>query len=391
MNNRSKKPTILIVDDVPENIAILGEILSDYRLKIATGGHKAIELATEEIDLILLDIVMPDMDGFDVIKRLKANPVTSEIPVIFLSVMSKPEEKVKGFRLGAVDYITKPFDADEIKSRIAAHISSSAYQRLLLNMNEELEHQVKQRTHELLLEKQRAEQASRLKSSFMALISHELRTPMTGILGSLEVLLAEITNPEHLLFLNAVKKSATRLHETLDSIVSLSNLEASRMSPNYSRFSYRERIQGIVQQFIPLIQQKKLELYIGESEDNYPGYADPVMFDLIFNNLISNAVKYSKGGKISIVFMLSEYLGHISDVIIVMDNGIGIPAEKKKTVFEEFRQADEGLNRAFEGVGLGLSLTKRLVELHGGKITLEDNPEGGSVFSVFLPRAAEEI
>ncbi len=386
MNIDPKKMTILVVDDVPQNISILGEYLSAYTLKVATSGVKAIEIAeSTELDLILLDIIMPDIDGYELCRRFKEKPATREVPVIFLSVMSEVTDKVRGFKLGAVDYITKPFQVEEVKSRIETHLTLSAYRKILKNLNYELEKKVEERTRELLYAKNKAEESSRLKTHFLSLMSHELRTPLAGIMGFSEILMEELPNDGLKDYATALNQSATRLKVTLESILNLSKFQAGKQVVNLSPINLNQRIQSRLGPHRINAELKKVKLFFTEPRDIVLTAVDKVMLDVILNNLVSNAIKYTSKGKVEVSLNITRVDNIMYDCLTVADTGIGIPKEKQNIIFEEFRQADEGMGRAFEGLGIGLSLVSKFVDLHGGKIELESTPQAGSTFKVYLP------
>jgi signal transduction histidine kinase len=383
-----KKMTILVVDDTPDNISIIGEYLSPYQLKVATSGSKALQIAENtDLDLILLDIKMPDMDGYETCRRLKKNPKTKDIPVIFLTVMSDTTDKVKGFNLGAVDYITKPFQIDEVKSRIETHLTLNSYRKLLQDVNQELKIKVEERTRELLFAKDKAEEASRLKSYFLALMSHELRTPLAGIIGYTEILMEEIEKETLKDFAIGANQSAIRLKETFDSILNLSNFYAKKQTINLVPINLNERIGHILNHHYNSAELKKLNL-IFFNEEEISTALDWAMFDIIFNNIVGNAIKYTEQGKIEIRLSKEKRNNNKYDCITVSDTGIGIPIEKQSTIFEEFRQGDEGMSRNFQGIGLGLSLVKKFVDLHDGILELTSSPGAGSSFKVLFPHVS---
>jgi two-component system, sensor histidine kinase and response regulator len=385
MNDDIKSKSILVVDDTPENISIIGQYLSSYQVKVATNGQKALQIAEgTELDLILLDIKMPDMDGYEVCHKLKENPKTKDVPVIFLTVMSDTTDKVHGFELGAVDYITKPFQIDEVKSRIEAHLASNAYKKMLKNMNDELEKLVEERTSELLFAKAKAEEASRLKSYFLAIISHELRTPLTGILGFTEILMDEAEEKNLKDYAAAANQSALHLKETFNSIIYLSDNYAKRQTINLFPINLNKRIENLLRHSKISAEQKSIDLvFHGEEEINTA--LDWIMFDIIFNNLVGNAIKFTDKGKIEIRLSKERKSNNHYDCITVSDTGIGIPIEKQSTIFEEFRQADEGMSRSSRGIGLGLSLVEKFVGLHDGIIELNSKPGAGSSFKIMFP------
>lgn len=379
--------TILIVDDTPENLSILGEFLSEYNIKVALNGVKAISIAFTEPfpDLILLDIMMPDMDGYHVCRQLKENPKTKNIPVIFISAMTDVDDKVKGFNYGAVDYITKPFQIEEVRSRINTHLTLSSLQKRLANINIELEQKVNERTIELIAAKNKAEESNKVKGYFLALMSHELRTPMTGILGFAETLRQELTDEMQKEMSRMIFESGLRLKNTLDSILSFSRVESGKIKPEPIAFDIVEKSVILMHMHELHAQSKGLQLkFIPEDKVRIIAL-DEAMYEIIFNNLVNNALKYTNHGSIT-VDLFMQTTGDFNFLCLkVSDTGIGIPQDKLDIIFEEFRQADEGMSRNFEGVGLGLSLVKRYSEAMGGDVEVISRLGSGSTFIVRFP------
>lgn len=384
MDRELKDHRILIVDDALENVEILGSILSDYKRSVALSGEKALEIAAgpNRPDLVLLDVMMPGMDGFTVCSKLKSNPGTKDIPVIFVTSMKEVSEKVKGFSLGAVDYITKPYQVEEIRSRIKTHLTISALRNKLTTLNHELEKKVKDRTEELLIAKNQAEESSRVKSHFLALMSHELRTPMAGILGFSDFLLEELKDEESRELVKMINDSGRRLKSTLDSILNFSQIESQKIKANYSDFEIISKSKSLLEYHELNAKLKGLELSFGSESEQLAVRLDEVMYEIIFNNLVSNAIKYTNEGNVRVEIKSGKAGKENVTSLIVSDTGIGIPPEKQEAIFEEFRQVDEGLRRNFEGVGLGLSLVKKYVELMGGQITVSSKVKEGSVFTI---------
>lgn len=378
--------TIFIVDDTPENISILGEYLSEYKIKVATDGIKALEKINSGLrpDLILLDIMMPGMDGFEVCRRLKQMPGTEEIPVIFITAMTETADKVKGLKAGAVDYITKPFQLEEVKSRIETHVALSLYRKELRDTNLYLEQKVEERTRELLLAKEKAEEANKLKSHFLSLISHELRTPMVGILGYSQALMEDLDDPMFKGFAACLYESAQRLRNTLEAILTLKRLETDSGNIIPEIFNINARIHEHLKKHSLFAHRKGLVFsyknHLTDSDVNI----NQAMFDIVFNNVFGNAVKYTDSGSVKIE-LYEEKTDEVSFVCFsIEDTGAGIPEEKQQIIFEEFRQVHEGMKRNFEGVGLGLALAKKYIDAADGSITLESVVGKGSKFTVKL-------
>ena len=386
MGFEKSKTTILIVDDTPENIAILGEYLSEYKIKVALNGQQAINLIETGLipDIILLDIMMPGIDGYEVCTRIKNTDIVKDVPIVFISAITEASDKVKGFKAGAVDYITKPFQLQEVKSRIETHLSLSFYKRELENINTVLEQKVIERTYELMISKEKAEEASRLKSHFLSLMSHELRTPMVGIIGYSEVLMDELTDPEYKQYAANLNESALRLKDTLESILILSKLESQTQTVHPVLFNITSRAIELSKNFHRQASQKGVELIVINHSKAADVVLDKTMFDIIVNNLLSNAVKYTDKGTVTIELFDEILNGEKFYCLKVSDTGIGIPKDKQEMIFEEFRQVNEGMSRNFEGVGLGLSLVKNYVERLNGFISLESEEGKGSEFTVKL-------
>ncbi|MCC6637106.1 MAG: response regulator [Ignavibacteriaceae bacterium] len=384
MQHYESKMTILIVDDTPQNIEILAEYLEGYKIKAAPNGIKALSILESGVipDMILLDIMMPEMDGYEVCRRIKENPLTHEIPIIFITAMSEVGDKVKGFQVGGVDYITKPFQPEEVLSRIEAHIVSGLYRRELVNMNNLLEQKVRERTHELQLSKDKAEESSRLKSHFLSLMSHELHTPMIGILGYADALMEELEDPELKELVVNMADAAFRLKETLDSILILSKLESNAVVVRPTLFDLPERLRMLMKNHAISASLKGMDISMVNKLESPTVYLDSALMDIIFNNLVSNAIKYSNGGRVVIELYPEKVTDSSFICLKVTDTGIGIPKEKQDVIFEEFRQVEEGVTRNFEGVGLGLSLVKKYVHEMFGVIELQSEEGKGSSFTV---------
>ena len=387
MANLEEKYKVLIVDDTIENIQILSEILSEYKKNIATSGKIALELANSDPkpDIILLDIMMPKMDGYEVCERLKNNPDTKDIPVIFITASNQIEDEIKGFEVGAVDFLTKPVSPPKVSARVKTHLEMSEYRKQLENINEILGERVKERTIELEISRDEAEESSRIKSHFLTLVNHELQTPMVGILGFSEIIKNEINDENLKGFASSLYESSERLSATLTAILNLSRLESNKKFIDSSSFNPSERITQLIEMHKMSAELNGITLSLESENDSALIYTDLIKFDIIFNNLIGNAIKYTNEGEVNINIYGSgkEYLNELK--VSVADTGIGISQDKKETIFEEFRQADERLKRNFEGVGLGLSIVKKYVQYLNGSIELESKVGEGSTFTVTIP------
>ncbi len=413
------KPTILVVDDTPDNLLLMSSLLKDdYQVKIVNSGEKALKIAASDTppDLILLDIMMPEMDGYEVCQRLKHDPKTENIPVIFLTAKAALEDETKGLEMGAVDYITKPVSPPIVLARVKNHLALKGMADFLRDKNEILELEVQKRTAEILasreiaLKNQQLEEASRMKSEFLANMSHELRTPLNAIIGFSEVLrdglLGELA-PQQKDYVNDIFTSGTHLLSLINDILDLSKVEAGKMSLELEPLN----VAGLIQASMQVVREKAMahhlhlttrfaEDLVGTEESDEGGmiWLDERKVKQILYNLLSNAVKFTpEGGEVHVAARrvgptnvpngnFEQYLE-----LAVTDSGIGISVEDQARLFRPFTQIDSKLARRYEGTGLGLSMVKRLAELHGGSVALHSIPDQGSTFTVWLPwRSASE-
>ena len=374
-----KKYTLLIVDDIIDNLMLLGEAMSpEYKIKVATSGAQGLELAMQEPqpDLILLDIMMPGLDGYEVCRRLKADSRSKHIPVIFLSALDKESDELQGLDAGAVDFITKPFKLEIVRARIGTQIE-------LLRMRQQLQNA-----------RLKAEAASQSKSVFLANMSHEIRTPMSAIMGMTDLALEKAVDPQQRSYLETVKLSADSLLSLINDILDFSKIEAGQMELDEHPFILAEAVEAAVRTVSVLSQAKGLEIITAISPDLPKAVeGDSLRFRQIILNLLSNAIKFSERGPIRVAATL-EKAGpeSVSARVSVTDRGIGIPADKIGTVFSAFSQADSSVSRKFGGTGLGLAICRQLCELMDGRIWVESEEGKGAMFSfiVVFGLAAEE-
>lgn len=380
MNDKIK---ILLVDDTPENIDTLGTLLKDYKRQVALNGERALELARKEPkpDLILLDIMMPGIGGYEVCSRLKADKETSSIPVIFLTSKTDRESVLKGFDTGAQDYITKPFDSRELLARVKTQIEIIVNKKKLEKVNDWLEEQVDIRTAELLeSNKQLAKAQKELesldasKSEFLRIISHEIRTPLNGIMGGLNILkdleIAEV--------IDVLDKSVERLENFSISALDISTLRVN--SSNQIKLEatdllgilfYAEKI------FLNKINSKNIKVVKNFDKETNLVNIDPEYFTKAIRSILDNAIKFSPmGGTIYIdcKFTKNEF------VIIIKDEGKGF---NEKMLSElSFLDSNEHIDKS---PGLGLYLSFLVVQSHGGKLTYKNGDKCGAEVKIVIP------
>jgi signal transduction histidine kinase len=387
MQKPADRPAILIVDDTPTNIQLLAEVLHDnYRLKVATSGETALGIVLDPAsrpDLILLDIMMPGMDGYEVCRRLKQDPATRGIPVIFVTAKDDVVDEELGLRLGAVDYLTKPVKVSILLQRVGNLLEREQLRKEVETQRDLLEARVAERTLALSIAKEAAEAANRAKSVFLANMSHELRTPMNGILGMTELLRRRVTDPKALDQLGKVTHSAQRLLGIINDILDISKIEAERMTLEKVDFKFGLVLENLMSLLGLKLAEKGLQAFI----DVAPEIAammcqgDPLRLGQILLNLAGNAVKFTERGSINLrVRLLEESAAAVLLRIEVQDSGIGITPEDQKRLFTAFEQADGSMTRKYGGTGLGLAISKRLVQMMGGEIGVESLSGQGSTF-----------
>ena len=374
MKNIAIKPedyTILAVDDIATNIMLLKAVLSraKYKIVTASGGYEAIEKASKETpDLILLDIMMPDLDGYEVIKHLKADPVTQDIPVIFLTALHNPEDIVKGFKLGASDYVSKPFNHEELITRVTHHIYLATAQRTIMQQRDELQATVDAR------------------DKMYSVIAHDLRSPIGTLKMVFNMLLMNLTpeqigeeNLEMVTMGNNITESTFML---LDNLLKWTKSQTGRMNSVFQEVDISEVVVFASKMSDPVAQVKSISV-----EYDIPGpisvNCDVDMVKTIMRNLMSNAIKYSnEGGRI--VISVRETPTHAR--ISVRDFGTGIREEDiPKLLNPEIHYTTYGTKNE-EGSGLGLQLVQDLTRRNGGELTIESAEGEGSTFTFTIAK-----
>lgn len=393
------KKKILIVDDNPINLRILADYLEafEYRVLVARDGRSGIEKAQyAQPDIILLDVMMPDIDGFETCRFLKADETTRAIPVIFMTALSETESKVEGFEAGAVDYVTKPLQQREVLARIRTHLQ-------LRELTENLEQLVKQRTNELETAYRHLSRLDKAKSDFISIMSHELRTPLAVIDGYTQLLQdnTAVTSDEEAQFLvGNILTGTQRMLRTMNDIFDVTRIDNDFLRPYREPLVMQDVLDEVYIKVTPALQKRKLRLTRIGIESLPRIQADKVLLPKLFYHLIVNAIKYTPdGGQIRVVGQFRE----LSDLpapiveILVEDNGIGIEPQHLELIFEKFYQTGQvnfhsSGTSTFKGggPGLGLAIARGIVQGHGGRIWAES--EGydeaaypGSRFFVWLP------
>lgn len=366
MKRENSDGRILIVDDNTNNLAVLYNYLDKmgHAVLVSQDGETAVDLAArEQPDLILLDVLLPGINGFEVCRRLKATAETADIPVLFMSALSETEDKVEGFRAGAVDYITKPLQQEEVLARINAHLTIR-HQRDELN------------------------RLNATKSRFFGVIAHDLRGPFMGLLGALELMRDSIESFDQ----ETLQTMAASLHESAEKTYLLLNnlLEWARSQQNKVEFHPTELVLHQIAGEIALLfrataGQKSIQI-TNTIPSEVTVHADRNMLATVLRNLMNNAVKFTpENGTVTIC---AETDGEQATVTIA-DTGVGIPEDLLPKLFELDRSTSRSGTAGESGSGLGLLLVRDYVERHGGTVWATSTPGQGSQFRFTIPLRGE--
>lgn len=363
---------ILIVDDTPANLEILGRMLRDagFKVRAAADGPRALTALERAIpDLVLLDISMPDMDGFEVCQKMHANPRLSDVPVIFLSARTNLEDKVKAFASGGVDYVTKPFQMEEVIARVRAQVSLRQAQRALSASYEKLR------------------SLEHLRDNLVHMIVHDMRSPLAVVMGRIEViLLCEKTGltPSVIRGLESSLQSAQNLVAMTNDLLDVSRMEEGKFPLNRSDSNLTAIATETIEELKGMERGRPIELEPGSVP---PVSCDPVIIRRVLVNLINNGIKHTPAGSpLQVRLTTTAERARIE----VRDHGPGVPEEARTKIFEKFGtlESRRNPNQKRHSAGLGLAFCRLAIEAHGGAIGVESAPEGGSIFWFDLPLPA---
>lgn len=361
---------ILIVDDVMSNVLLLKVLLTNEKFAIATAsnGRQALEqVEKENPDLVLLDVMMPDMSGFEVAQHLKSNPQTAEIPIIFLTALNSTADIVKGFQVGANDFISKPFNKEELIIRVTHQISLVAAKRLILSKTEELQRTIAGR------------------DKLYSVIAHDLRSSMGSIKMVLNMLILNLPfekiGAEMYELLTMANQTTEDVFSLLDNLLKWTKSQIGKLNVVYQDVDLVEVTDGVIEIFSMVASLKKIRIREMKPERMMVN-ADIDMLKTVVRNLLSNAIKFSKENS-EILVKMEEVNGMA--VVSVQDHGCGISEEgQKKLLHADTHFSTFGTNNE-EGSGLGLLLCKDFVVKNGGKLWFTSKEGEGSIFSFSIP------
>lgn len=407
---------ILIVDDIESNLVALDALLQDPELRVvrAHSGKEALEaLQRSEFSLVLLDVQMPEMDGFDTAAAMRLQETTRSVPIMFVTAHGSTKEKLaKAYSIGAADFLEKPIDPAALRAKVrtivelwrraedAKRDAEKKHQEELIaeRVRWEAEERVRRETEELRRHaaeqesaaaaahrgRREAEDANRVKDEFLATLSHELRTPLNAIMGWTAILRKKRTDPTAVdRAVEVIDRNAKAQSKLIDDMLDVSRIVAGKLRLDARLVLLVPLVERAVESFRPAAEEKGIVIDMVVTGEIQATSGDPDRIRQVVENLISNAVKFtSPGGRIDV------RLGRNGSraCLEIRDSGAGIAAEFLPHVFERFRQADGASTRSHGGLGVGLALAKHLVELHGGTIAVASEGLGrGSTFSVELP------
>jgi len=370
---------VLIIDDVVDNLNMLTDLLEaeGYDVHIATDGLSGLEFIQKmPPDLILLDIQMPGMDGYEVCTRIKTNPPTKDIPVIFLSAHTETTDVLKGFEVGGVDYISKPFQYREVAARVQSQLTLAHQRQQLIQQRQEIES---------LREKdlQHFNQLSKIKDQIIRTTAHDLKNPLTSVLLYCQLLEeAELESEVVDEALAGIRQGMRKMQRLVTDVLELAQMQTGA---NLKRFptSIQKLIQEVLQSYELIAKEQNIIIGSDFPTQDIHLMIDRNRIERVLDNLISNAIKYTpEGGQVRVAIELEA----TQALIHVQDTGLGIPQKDFENLFEPFYRIKKPDHAQIAGTGLGLSIVKAIVNQHDGTIKVCSQLNKGSTFTISIPR-----
>lgn len=376
-----KNSKILIVDDNTKNIQVLANTLSDlYEIEYTTDGNDAISwIKTEAFDLILLDIMMPKINGFQVCETIRKDESFKDIPIIFLTAKTDIDSIVKGFKIGGQDYITKPFNDEELKERIKTHLELKKSKEKLADVNKWLKKEVESKTVELRDAYNELKVLDIAKDEFLSLVCHELRTPLNGIMGFTDIIKSLIDSDELMEYIDILDSSSHRLLQFTQSATLITSLRAKQYSISPMQLNIIDVIKEAESFFHELLNKKSIHLQFNELSENASILADNTLLLTGFKCIIENALNYSPSNS-PIEITIKDSDKHI--IVSIQDQGPGFSEQALSNIFKPFGYGQEHID---QNIGLSLYLVKLIMDAHQAKIFASNAEQGGAIVTMHFP------
>jgi len=378
-----EKRKIIVVDDNPENLSVLKNTMKDiYTVYPCPSALIMFDLLTHVMpELILLDVEMPEMNGYEAAKKLKSDDKLKEIPVIFLTSMTDAQSELEGLGIGAVDYIRKPFVAQLLLQRVKLHLSIVDQRNQIQNLLDLKTEEVKMREkaeHE-------AEDASRAKGDFLSHMSHEIRSPLNAVIGMINIANEEKTLEGVKVYLEKAGNAAKHVLGVINDILDMSKIEANKLELSFAEFDFGKMMTNITDVTGIRAQEKNIKITV-KMNPNIPQFviSDELRLSQVITNLMTNAIKFTPdNGTVTLNAEKTEESMADNEITLrieVADSGIGISPEQQAKLFTAYNQADRTIAKQFGGTGLGLAISKRIIELMQGSIWIESELGKGAKF-----------
>jgi len=392
---------IFVVDDNETTLTACKQILKPhYEVFPIPSATKMFELLEHVVpDIILLDVSMPDMDGYEAAVRLKKEDRYKSVPIIFLSARIDPKSEMLGLSAGALDYIHKPFVSELLLRRLDIYLSMMDYQKILEERSKSIEELLELKTKEVLQRQaaeEEAQKASHAKTEFLSRMSHEMRTPLNAIIGMLNMAMDTNDTKKIQNCLDKASRASKHLLNLINDILDMSKIEADKFELTCDDFDFEKMLINIIN-VVNFRAEAKYQNFLVKLNRDVPFdvYGDELRLSQVITNLLTNAVKFTPeyGNVILSVEKAEETGDDITLKMVVSDSGIGISGEQQKRLFSSFEQADNSISHKYGGTGLGLAISKRIVELMGGNIWIESELDKGAkfYFTVKLKKGREII
>lgn len=373
----------MIVDDLPENIMVVETTLQKegFNTEIATTGKDAINhIRAVKPDLVLLDVLMPKVDGFEVARRIKADEETAYVPIIFLTALNEPKYIIEGFNAGGVDFISKPFNLTELLARVKTHVELKKSQEA----NVELIDRLKSTNEDLNQTKNKLTESNNNKDKFFSIIAHDLRNPFQGFYKLTDYIHTEFHNldrQELKEMIDDIFASAEKLNKLLENLLAWSRIQLGKITIRKETYSLRQIIDMDIRLFDDVAKAKSINI-LNNIDDDISIYTDLQMFNTVIRNLISNAVKFTNVfGKVVISAIVEDGMIKLN----IADDGIGMSDDELKKIFCIDTQILKTGTAGESGTGLGMILTKELLDKLGYNIKIKSKVDSGTSFTIEIP------